>query len=320
MIGRIILISALGWPAVQFGAAPFAQQAAFRTRVDAVTVTVSVMKGREPFAGLTAADFELADNGVKQRVDAASLEAVPLDVTVAVTGGSSRNEAGLIAGGIQADRLRSLLRADDRLRRVSIGDRVRGEIVSADRPFYSGDRPKPVPIPGVSLIDGVFYVLAWPVEADRRHLAIVFTEGSGRYSTLEPNRLPDLASRSDAVLHVAVWAAPSESTMRTDPGPPTAIGEGLKDLVGPPVSASQDAYWRETYNLLDQSARRTGGTVRRITDSVKAFQEILADFRSSYVLQYTPARVPSPGWHEIKVRLLRPGSFTIRARRGYQGD
>jgi len=59
--------------------------------------------------------------------------------------------------------------------------------------------------------------------------------------------------------------------------------------------------------------------VRRVTDSLKAFQEILADFRSSYVLQYTPTGVPAQGWHEIKVKVQRPGSFTVRARRGYQG-
>src|SRR3990172_8009075 len=112
MIGRRILsiILAAAWLAGQSATRPLAQQATFRARVDVVSVTVSVMKGREPFAGLTAADFELTDSGVRQQVDAASLETVPIDVTVAITGGSARNERGLIAGVMEADRLRSLLR------------------------------------------------------------------------------------------------------------------------------------------------------------------------------------------------------------------
>ena len=300
-------------------ASPRAQQQPFRARTDAVSATVSVMKGNDPVAGLTAADFELTDNGVKQTIEAASLEQVPIDVTIAISGSSARYESGLVEGVMQADRLRSLLRPEDRLRRVSIGDQVRGALVSADTRFYEGDRPKTTIIPGISLIDGVFYVLAWPVEPGRRHLAIVYTAGEGRYSTLEPNRLPDLASRSDAVMHLAVWASPNETGTNASAGPDTAIGEGLKELMPPSLTQAQRSYWQETYGALEQSARRTGGTVRRVTDSLKTFSDIVSDFRSSYLLQYTPQGVSPGGWHEIKVKVLKPGSFTVRARKGYEG-
>jgi hypothetical protein len=81
-----------------------------------------------------------------------------------------------------------------------------------------------------------------------------------------------------------------------------------------------DPDWIETYRALEDAVKRTGGTVRPLSDSFKAFADILEDFRSSYVLQYTPQGVSAPGWHELKVKVTRSGSFTIRARRGYSGS
>ena len=49
---------------------PAPQQPAtvFRTGADVVTVDASVQRERRPVTGLTAADFELLDNGVAQEV------------------------------------------------------------------------------------------------------------------------------------------------------------------------------------------------------------------------------------------------------------
>ena len=62
---------------------------------------------------------------------------------------------------------------------------------------------------------------------------------------------------------------------------------------------------------------RTGGTLQRVRNADEGLAEILTNFRSSYVLRYTPIEAPKPGWHEIKVKVTRPGSYNIRARRGY---
>jgi len=313
----IVVLAALPVIALRMPA-PAAQQATFRARADAVTVTVSAMKSHDPVAGLTAADFELTDNGVRQRIDVASLETVPIDVTLANSGGSAQNDKGIVQGGLQMDRVRALLHPADRLRRVSIGDVIRGKLVPADRAFYGAEGPKLQVIPGIALVDGVFYALAWPVEPERRHLVMLFTEGEGRWSTLPNDRLADLASRSDAVLHVALWASPNDSAARPQADPTTNLSQGLAELQGPAPRVDRD--WLDTYRALEDAVRRTGGTVRTLSDSFKAFTDILEDFRSSYVLQYTPQGVNAPGWHEIKVKVTRSGSFTIRARRGYSGS
>jgi hypothetical protein len=48
------------------------------------------------------------------------------------------------------------------------------------------------------------------------------------------------------------------------------------------------------------------------------FRKILDDFRSSYVLFYSPTGVERTGFHTITVNVTRPG-LVVTARRGYFG-
>ena len=45
------------------------------------------------------------------------------------------------------------------------------------------------------------------------------------------------------------------------------------------------------------------------------------EFRTGYVLAYTPKGVKREGWHEIRVEVKKPvpGKLEIRARKGYAG-
>ena len=61
-----------------------AQGARFSARVDAVRVDVLVTEGGKPVQGLTAADFELRDNGVLQQVDVADPDTMPVNAILAL--------------------------------------------------------------------------------------------------------------------------------------------------------------------------------------------------------------------------------------------
>src|SRR5262245_15491343 len=61
------------------GAGP-AAQTTFSSRVEAVRVDVLVTDRGHPLTDLTAASFEVLDNGVPQQVDFASFEQIPLNV------------------------------------------------------------------------------------------------------------------------------------------------------------------------------------------------------------------------------------------------
>jgi VWFA-related protein len=72
-------------------------------------------------------------------------------------------------------------------------------------------------------------------------------------------------------------------------------------------------------SLLEQLAEITGGqnfTAENTGRLADAFTRIVREFRTRYLLIYTPRNVASGGWHTIDVRLKnRKGQ--VRARRGY---
>jgi hypothetical protein len=269
------------------------QLPAFHAGIDVVSVPVSVLKGGSPVAGLRAADFELLDNGVPQQIDVSSLETLPIDVTQVFGAVPTSALAQLERGASLGDKMRALLRADDRITAIDASADVRERVLkSTANPSHD---PRPQPTAGMSLNDGVFLALARPVDPDRRHLIVVFSDGNDTWSTLESNRLPDIAGRSDAVLHAVVY--------------------GSKPAAGP----YPQQRWRDAYLALERSVDRTGGAMHQLTDSVAGFQQVLDDFRHSYVLRYTPKGVVAQGWHDLQVRLVKPGALTLRARKGYSG-
>ena len=71
--------------------------------------------------------------------------------------------------------------------------------------------------------------------------------------------------------------------------------------------------------LYDQLARETGGLVVAATAGERlasTFRRMLAEFRASYVLYFTPQGVDRSGAHTIDVRVKQDGT-DVRARRGY---
>jgi VWFA-related protein len=282
-------------------AAASVQQTVFRAGTEVVLVPVSVTQGRNPVAGLTAADFALLDNGVEQAIDAVSMATQPIDVTVILGTAPWTERDRLIRSGDSAERLHEMLAPDDRIRVVNAGERVRervetrsaGGALLADRTIR--------PTRGSSTLDALFYAMTVPVDPDRRHLMVFFTDGRDTWSTLEPRQMAPLVSRADAVIHVV---------FHDDPPAPDTPRLTWND--------PEPGRWRASVQALRDAARRTGGETHRLEDRAAAFRRIVDDFKSSYLLRYTPTGVDAPGWHEIAVKVTRPGRFTVRARSGYQ--
>jgi VWFA-related protein len=301
------------------------QLPAFRARTDVVSVAVAVTKGRVPVTGLTPSDFDLTDNGVRQTVDSASLDSVAIDMTLVLTAfpaDRTSDHDGYMAIGAATG---TLLKSNDRLRVVTIDDDVRGAVVNndysllADPDVRTWARGRVLPNGvamgndgrsgmGVALADGLFYALAWPVDPNRRHLVVAFTDGWDTASALEMSTVPTFAAHSDAVLHAVFWRSPGEDNGNAG---------GRNILTSNRTSLNRE--WQTSFNIMDSAVEQTGGQLHRTNNAAKSLAEIVGNFRTSYVLRYTPRGVPLPGWHELKVKLTRPGSFNIRARKGYEG-
>jgi hypothetical protein len=278
-------------------------QQPFRAGVEAVSIDVSVLKGRTPVAGLGVDAFEVRDNGVLQHVEALSIATVPVDVTLVVDSGGG---AGFVPGHYQ-DVVRDAvhaLRAQDRVRVLQFAADVR-EIVpmQAASAVSIGDFHL---IAGRSftLADAIVTALLAPPAPDRRRLVVAFTNGDENLSLVDPALLPALAGRSDVVFDLIF---PHQRDPFQLPGPHMFEQAAATRL-----------------RFLPEASAATGGTTYFLDqgrDFAAVFRDVFDEFRHGYVLRYTATGVTRTGWHDVQVRVVAPGSnrYTVRARRGYVG-
>ena len=273
-------------------------QPTFRARTELVRVDVLVTDGGAPVPGLTAADFELRDNGVGQRVTAAgAVEAVQLGVVLDVSG-SMTGERLAIARKATTDLLGRLTRGD-RFAVVAFGDqvgRVTGPGASAAEAAAALDR---VQAGGsTALLDGTY---AGILEADGGpgpKLLVVMTDGRNNASWLQAGPVIDAARRHETVIYpVAVdiddeWNRTVSARLRTSDA--VALLEAMADQTG---GRSVEARWDRSLG--------------------ERFQQILREYRQRYILTFTPEGVPTgDGWHALEVKVKRAGA-RVRARTRY---
>jgi hypothetical protein len=103
------------------------------------------------------------------------------------------------------------------------------------------------------------------------------------------------------------------------PGEPERSAIAFSSIASPPPPAVSS----RSHALTNMTIRYGGTTVMRPQTNLldAPFIKALDDFRTSYVVNYQLAGVPRPGWHEVTVRVKRPGGnrYTVRTRNGYTG-
>ena len=270
------------------------QDPVYRARADIVAIDVSVMNGRSPVLNLTAADFELRDNGVLQSILDFGRERQPLDVTLTID----------VSGSMTPARRLIVQRAVDEVSRA-LGAADRGALVSFAR---GSARRTPLTAPplsldlspvssdsmsGTAIIDALLLSLVSAPSPDRRQLTLFMTDGEDNASYFDMNTVVETVKHASGQLSVVL----------------ARENRGLAD--------------GRIMDLFRLVARTTGGELvelGRNDDLGKAFIAALESFRTSYVLRYAPAGVAAAGWHEVAVRLKSGRNVTIRARRGYWSD
>lgn len=258
----------------------------FSTRTLGVRVDVMVTDGRAPVGGLTAADFELRDNGVLQRVEVIDAADVPihvilaLDTSVSITG---QRRTDLIAA---ATTLIDGLKPVDRAGLVTFNHAITSTIApTAELSAVRAALQDISPVGRTSIMDGVYVALTSTLDQSARFLLVVCTDGADTTSWLRPADVVDASQRANAVIYAV--------TARQGRGSPA-----LKRL-----------------------ADVTGGDELRITSSRDlrgAFERILTEFRSRYVLAYSPDGVAAGGFHTLEIKVPRR-NVTVKARAGYVG-
>lgn len=297
------------WAAAAMTVCVLASQAQppFRSGVDAVRVDVLVTDRNRPVAGLTAADFVLLDNGVPQELHDVSIEDVPfsmmlaLDVSDSVTDGLEhlRSAAQAAVDALQpADRAALLTFSE--LVDVAVPWTARtADLANALASIKTGG--------GTSLYDGTYAALTLrDLQPGRRALLLIFSDGADTTSWLPDSVVAAAARRTDVVVYAVA--------LRDEPVVPSRVmfRSGIELMPGLRSA-------RTPHEFLNEIAEITGGTIYQAERRAmlrERFAAIVREFRSRYILIYTPRSVASDGWHRIDVR-LKDRRGQVRARRGY---
>ena len=265
-----------------------AQSPVFRSRADVVIVDVAVRTGNRPVASLTKDDFELRDNNVVQTIASVTYGALPIDVRLLVDLSGSVNNDQLARYQAAMRQVEAALTADDRCEISTFARRIRQTVALRTPPMAASLQR--LELDGTSFNDAAILSMITVAHPGRRQLTMLLTDGIDTYSFFDLPTLIDAAKRTDAVVY-AVSAVDSRR-----------------------VSLSQDQ--------LKRLATTTGGQLLTIglgADIGPALTQAIAEFRQTYVLDYTPAGVPREGWHTIVVTVPKAKAYTIRARQGYFG-
>jgi VWFA-related protein len=318
-LARVVVVA--GATAVAFVVPVRARQDArpsFRTTTEAVSVDVSVQRDGRPVANLTAADFELRDNGVVQAITDLSYEKMPIDVTIAFDVSLSVTDTVLTQLRRAVDDVRARLRPGDRIKLMTFNMRVSRVLDFTDRlADTKGAFDRVMPAGSTALLDTVAVALTSAAPIDRRQLIIALGDGQDTSSVTSEGALREVARRTTGTVVFVLPSVMTRALPLMSPMAPATSARGSVTIVDGVVSAGPVQIVPAVFRAI---AAETGGlVVPAIGDAISStLTRTFDNFRSTYVLHYSPAGVPASGFHELQVRVTRRGNYDVRARRGYQ--
>jgi VWFA-related protein len=284
--------------------------AVFGVQVDSVYVDAFVSQRRDPVVGLTAADFELKDNGVVQRLDLVSAEALPLLAVLVFD--SSNSLAGERLAALQASGkafLESLRPQDEVSLFTFAGETQWLAKPTTDKAAVAKALDELQPGGATAVLDALYAALVLPATQGRT-LVVLFTDGEDNMSWLDWRQMRVVAERSNALIHVVGLKRPDDGG---SPLPSVDLSGRMLPMTDP-----RSMEFLHTWGMR-QIAESTGGRYWEAESPARlksAFAAITETMAQRYILSYEPQGVKRPGWHEIELRL--PGrTADVHARRGY---
>lgn len=286
------------------------QTPAFRLDVEAVLVDVSVFHRGEPLGGLTAADFELLDNGVPQQVSLVETESLPLSVLLVLDVSSSMAGEKLKELRSAAHALLSGLQEKDQAALLTFSAHLQLQTGwTSDRPLLHRAVDGVEAFGATALYDAL-YAGVMMTESLRRPMILLFTDGDDTLSWLRADQVLRVAEESSAVIYSVALAPEAETRVRSLG---VTAGGILPELEVRSISKPAENPFPR------QAAERSGGRLFHAAsarDLTGVFQRILNETTTRYLLSYEPQGVAREGWHQLEVKLKR-GRGEVRSRRGY---
>lgn len=323
--------------------APAAEaQIRFRVTVEEVLVDVVVTRRNRPVSGLTAGDFELLDAGVRRDVRLVPLEDLPLSVLFVMDLSESVTEERRQLLASAARQFSSQLAENDRCAVMTFASQpalIHDFAGCSDLP--ANPFPEEAVIGGTSIWDSLLLSTALVEGEPGRSVVIIFTDGDDTLSWTPEGFVEPALQGSEAVLY-AVIPPDVRGTVRqphryrnNDFVPPSvarrrrigirrmnggvATDQLLVLLDGPRRRNRPRAGYRapSELQLLRHVAELSGGRLVQSEDDrrlLAAYEEILEEMRSRYVLAFVPDPAEPAGWRRLEVKVEEAN---VRARTGY---
>ena len=267
--------------AILAAAALALQPPTFRAGVEIVTVDVSVTRADAPVSGLTADDFVVTDNGIRQRIDSVTVARAPLSVTLALDTSGSVAGQRLDALISASEQVVNEMRTDDYVSLITFSSAVARRVALTTNFASVRSALHEVTATGdTSLRDAVFLALQTRPHEATRPLLLIFTDGGDTSSWLSADEVLESVRRANVVIHAVSF---------------------------------------DSHRFLEQATHEAGGRIWSASsnrDLQKLFSRAIRDMRDRYVLSYTPDGVSRSGWHALGVKLARARADVV-ARPGY---
>jgi VWFA-related protein len=272
----------------------------FGAEVEAVYLDVFVTSHGEPITGLSAADFEVRDNGVPQQVRLMNIETVGVtavlifDVSSSVSGeklAQLRAAGHAFIEGLGERDQAALLTFSHEVVLHTPPTRDRGVLYAALDRLQAGG--------ATAGRDALFLGLKLPWTGGRP-LIVLFTDGGDTLSWLGSEAILTAAREWGGMVNVVASGEPEQAHSLPPPSAMSADEEG------------------ELLRLLRQVAGITGGSlwIARSSDLKAAFEDLLAAMRTRYLLSYEPRGILRAGRHRLKVS-VKGRRLDVRTRSEY---
>lgn len=281
-----------------------AQGQRIRSGVELVSLNVTVTEGGgggKYLTDLTEEEFEVFEDGAKQKVTFFSRTLQPISLALLLDTSASMEERMSVAQEAAVGFAKQL-RKDDQAEVIEFDSQVRilspftNDAVALEKAIRTTS-----PDGSTSLYNAIYISLkelkkvkATVTSEIRRQAIVLLSDGDDTSSLIEFEEVLDLAKRSETVIY--------------------AIGLRQGEL------ARRE--FKEAEFVLKQLANETGGRAYFVNDArelQKIYQSIWDELSSQYSIAYSSGNPKRDGaWRRIQVRLLRPNA-SARTKQGYYG-
>jgi VWFA-related protein len=341
-------------PGTEVQLSPKDAKSKLKVQVALVNTPVTVRDARgEMVNNLEAWDFQITDNGVGQQISHFDLGGDPISLAILIetssrveallpeirktgilftqTVSGSTGEAAVVAFNDSVDKLQDF---------TTNSDLVENTIAHLGE-GTSGSKLFDAMAVGVEMLSG--RPLGTAEKPGRRRVLLIVAEATDAGSEAKLGEVLRQAQLANVTIYsvglsttrAELQAKPKPpqrpdlpvATMPPQPGvPQTPSSEenryGNIDLMSAAVWAVQHVHDQVKDHALEVAATATGGAhlaTFKDRSIEKAIDEIGGELHSQYTISYTPTGADRPGYHEIKVNIIRNDAknLKVRARPGY---